>query len=236
MTRTRAFIRTSITTAAVAGVALVVTLSFTLTGAHADGPVPATPLEIFGAATRAGLTPQALAAAGVDDENVSGIVGRFRSYLADHIADLRTADSQCAADVTQIQVARRAGGMGHASPVEAPSPTQAATAINARRALLNAALDAAMTGIGSEQKARLVSIRANKQWEVPIEYKVASRTESEWVALRNALARKRQNAEAPAPAADSEAAVMAARSALSELSAIKTAYMNAMPTIEDPTP
>jgi hypothetical protein len=193
-------------------------------------------VETYGAAVRAGLSPQALAAAGVDDENVAAIMGRFRAYLADHIADLRNADSQCASDVTQTQSARRAGGMGHTQSVEAPSPAQVASALNARRQLLDAALDAAMTGLASEQKARLVSIRTNKHWEVPIEYKVTSRTESEWVALRNALARKRQNAEAPAPAADSEAAVIAARAGLSELPAIKTAYMGAMPTIEDPTP
>ena len=49
----------------------------------------------------------------------------------------------------------------------------------------------ATAGLSENQRAALATIRRNRHWDLPLEFLVVDRAESEWVALRDCLANER---------------------------------------------
>ena len=95
---------------------------------------------------------------------------------------------------------------GRASPAEIASVAQAeatfANADTARKNNLDSLLNAALATVSSEQAAIVRCIKANRSWEVSVEFLVKNRTEPNWVELRSALATERiaaQDAEETCP-------------------------------------
>src|SRR5690606_23828735 len=62
------------------------------------------------------------------------------------------------------------------------------TASADRTAALDALFDIGVAELTSGPKNRLITLRANNAWTVPIQHRSVERTEEEWVHLRNSLA------------------------------------------------
>lgn len=158
------------------------------------GPAPVDRNELQNLLYRAGLSPDLLAAAGIDSNAVSGIVG--------HVADtIRAGNGIAAADGTfesasqAYQAALRtlqSGLAGESGPSTlAASKAALASAASARQAAVAAVVTAATADLTQGQRALLSQFAANSGKDVPAQLRAVSRTSAQWHALRDALARER---------------------------------------------
>ncbi len=155
---------------------------FAAAGASTDLAVPV---------LRAGLSPRAIAAAGVAPPGVATMVTDMAASSAHQTGALAAADST----YTQAKVARdtlqRIVKRGQATPQQVLDFQQAkegfANAAAARQAVLDALFTAATSGSSVAQRATLAQIRANARWKLPTEFLVVSRTQPQWVELRDLL-------------------------------------------------
>jgi len=192
---------------------------------------------------RAGLDPDALAAAGVSGNQASGLVDAFEAAMAAEPARLATADaSYRSAKVTSDQLRRLIqSGRGDQQDVSnyqtAMSGLQSAEAD--RKSALDDWFDAGTAGLGLAQVATLQTLRGNRDWKLDIEFLTVDRTEAEWVQLRDALTHERVAAkygenvdpgvQSFLAAARSNATVSAATTSFSaNLSAVKASWENAI--------
>ena len=153
---------------------------------------------------RTGLTPEALAAAGLGEAGTMSVGGAAQLANAGLVSSLRDLDHTVGPARNARDAAERKIQSGKASPEEIaafPGLEQAfATASAARDTAVNGLFAAATEGLNSTQRATLTAIRANAHWKLPTEFLVVERTEAEWVELRAALANERiaaRNEEAP---------------------------------------
>jgi hypothetical protein len=153
---------------------------------------------------RTGLTPEALAAAGLGEAGTMSVGGAAQLANAGLVSSLRDLDHTVGQARNARDAAERKIQSGKASPEEIaafPGLEQAfATASAARDTAVNGLFAAATEGLNSTQRATLTAIRANAHWKLPTEFLVVERTEAEWVELRAALANERiaaRNEEAP---------------------------------------
>ncbi len=140
----------------------------------------------------AGITPETLAAAGVAAESVEGVIDDAREHLAEHGTALWAAMDAHREAVADRDTRLRKVVSGVASQNEKSAADSACSALSSACSGRDSALDglyaAATAGLGSEQKAVLAVLRANKGRDLPVKYKTAARTDAEWTALRDALA------------------------------------------------
>lgn len=166
-------------------------------GALQPEPQPMRVADVDALLRKLQLTAEALAAAGLSDAEVRGLVDRGRSELAATINELRAAERALASARVEKERVERRVLAGLASREEATSlGTLRDTFAAAQAALDNQhalVLDAAIgDGVGVEQQSLLSTMRANSKWDVPVAYLCRSdATEAEWVALREALANER---------------------------------------------
>lgn len=153
---------------------------------------------------RTGLTPEALAAAGLGEASTMSVGGATQLANAGLVTSLRDLDHAVGQARNARDAAERKIQSGKASPEEIaafPGLEQAfATASATRDTAVNGLFAAATEGLNSTQRATLTAIRANAHWKLPTEFLVVERTEAEWVELRAALANERiaaRNEEAP---------------------------------------
>ena len=144
---------------------------------------------------RAGLGADALAAIGVLPAQVAGILEAFEDAVAAEPTRLSSADAAYAGAKVESDRLRRLieSGRGDAGDVTAyQSEMQTLTTALADRA---SALDdfcaAAVDGLAGAQAQALARIHANRDWEIPVHFKVVDRSEADWVTLRKALADER---------------------------------------------
>ncbi|MCC6675506.1 MAG: hypothetical protein IT436_00045 [Phycisphaerales bacterium] len=204
--------------------------------------LPLASLELKGALARAGLDPEALAAAGVAPEGVTTLVGLARTYLVDHIQDLRDADSDFIVARQEVDRLERAvtGGASDQAAALATARGNLSAAAFSRQDVLDGTYAAATAGLTEGQVALLSRMKTGRagRWGLPIEFLAATRSEPEQVALRNALANERissQLGQDPDGAdqqvltlARADAAVAAAKSAVeSSKDAVTAAWMAA---------
>jgi signal transduction histidine kinase len=139
-----------------------------------------------------GLEADALAASGVNGEAATVILADLQAYLDENgdalfasIDAHNAAKKQVDMDERMLRAAKpEEGAAAHASTLAA-----AAADRNSRQA---AALAAATAHLTDDQRTRLNTIRGNSGREVPAAYCLVSRTDAEWVALRDTLAGERQ--------------------------------------------
>jgi hypothetical protein len=147
---------------------------------------------------RCGLTPRALTAAGVSAAAATTLVGNVRQYLTDHPDDMSDADRGfLTAQSTLDQLTRKVqSGQASADDLTAYAATQQAVASrsSSRDAAVNALLTAAVANLSDTQQSLLSTIRANASWNLPVQFLLTSRTDAQWVALREALTNDRQAA------------------------------------------
>ena len=191
---------------------------------------------------RAGLDAESLAAAGVPAQSVlaalqasADVMNAAPSALA--AADQGWAERRVAADALERRVRS-----GLATEEEASALIDARTGLEiaaaARASILDGYFAAATAALSAAQRERLTQLRLNRSWDLPPEDLVASRSEAQWVALRDALSYERTSAElgeSPSQAAQTllqsvraEAAVAAARSAVqANLTSVTSAWNTA---------
>ncbi len=150
---------------------------------------------------RAGLTPRALAAAGVSQGSVLPTLQAAADQMngaptAMDNADASYRSARAAADALAAKIQG-----GTASQEEIASYPSAKTALEsaeaARLSVLDGYFSSATANLTANQRAALVTIRGNRALGFPEEYLVVTRTEAQWLALRDALSNERQAAELP---------------------------------------
>lgn len=213
---------------------------------HFRQPAPPPPLtggELETTLLRTGISPQALAAAGLSGSDATGIVGRARSALAESVTALRAADQAASAAREQVDGLERRVRSGLGGPQDVADLGAARTALGSAKSTLEAQLEALRSAALSDQLSpgslqTLSTIRGNQRWRFPTEYLCKSAQESEWLGLRRALSVQRQaqreNEEVPAAAQTTltawgaDQAVATARANLANLDAVKAAWRAAI--------
>jgi len=67
----------------------------------------------------------------------------------------------------------------------------------ARQSVLDGYFSAAIANLSLNQRTALTTMRANRAWGFPQEYLVSSRTEAQWIELREALSNEHEAIELP---------------------------------------
>ncbi len=150
---------------------------------------------------RAGLTPRALAAAGVLSNSILPTLQAAADQMNGAPGAMETADAayvsaRVAADALASKIQ---GGTASQEEVAGYPPAKSAldAASAARQAVLDGYFSAATANLTANQRSALTTIRANKALGFPEEYLVVNKTEAEWLALRNALSTERQAIDLP---------------------------------------
>jgi len=192
---------------------------------------------------RAGLSPEALAAAGVQPAQVSAAFQTASQVLTStpnlmHDADAAFAEARANTDRLKRKIQSGKAEEGDVQAYQA-AKTALATATTAREAVLNQVFDAATASLGDTRRQALQAIRTNRAaWNLPTEFLVVNRSEQEWVQLRDFLANERiapKVGEEPDPSAQAalanwraNASVAAARTGLtSNLDSMRSSWNQA---------
>jgi len=203
-----------------------------------------TPTELEAALMRVGVSGEALAAAGCSDADAANVGADARVFLdAARWASLQSADQEvrdAQADVDRLARLVR-GGQADQEDLGAHSAAQAtlASAQSTRDAMLDGLFDAAVADLEPAELTLLESMHANAARPVPLQYRVADRTDRQWTALRDALANLKTSdmcgqepdsgCEQLVGSTDAEPAVAAAVHHLGEnLAQVSTAYAAAL--------
>lgn len=193
----------------------------------------------------AGITPKCLAAAGVAPERVGAIIADAREYLAGPGSGLLAVLNNARDTRVSAQRLERRVASGVARPEERMAYSTAVANRDSARTGREAALDgffqAACARLPQSSTTTLRNIHANRNWELPMQYLAVepnTRTEAEWVALRDALAHVRicsSSGDTPngdllgiVTTANANSAVSAAAAGLQNLDAITSAWNNAI--------
>jgi hypothetical protein len=156
-----------------------------------------TTTELRGALAYLNLTPTMLAAAGVSAQETTVVVGNAKQYLTDNPEELSGADSsfhvaQAENDRLALLVQQGQSTQNDRAAFEIAQSTLAA-AKGSRDAALTSLRAAAVAGLSQAKQDTLATVRANLNRELPVQYLVTSRSDEDWVALREALANDRQS-------------------------------------------
>lgn len=179
------------------GLAMVwlVTLSVSPSPARAtEGPTPATPDEARILLHRAGLSPDALAAAGVEPADAGRAVSAAVAHIRSAIADLRTADDAAAAATAQVDTLRALAQRGLASQQDLQDLAQARAAHSAALATQAARLAAVAAAAGehlTQQQLDTLAALAAAPLRAEPALGAVMRTDADWLAIRTALANER---------------------------------------------
>lgn len=162
-------------------------------GAAARPSVPPTAHEVAVSMSRVGLDATTLTAAGLSANQVTAVVADAKVFLAENMDDLRAADQEWAEakrEADRLEALIQAGG-GSAQHVQdlAAARSTLTTKAAARQAVLDNLFSAGTADLGAGAIATINTMRANRAagWDVPDQYLTLTRTEPEWVQLRDAL-------------------------------------------------
>jgi hypothetical protein len=156
---------------------------------------------------RAGLTPRALAAAGVQQGSVLPTLQAAADQMNGAPTALDSADAsyRSARGAADALAAKIQGGKASQEEIASYPATKAAveSAEAARQSVLDGYFTAATANLTANQRTALITIRANKALGFQEEYLVVERTEAQWMGLRDALSTERQAIELPDMASES---------------------------------
>lgn len=164
---------------------------------------PAPPIvtkgEIAVALLRAGLSPEALACAGVNANGVEELIEVAGTHLTQYASNLATADTNYAAARVQVDAIERKAQSCTASQEEltqlATANSSLAQATAARTAALDSLITSATAHLSAGQRTTLATIRSNASWALPTQYLAENRSQTDWVKLRDALANQKISAK-----------------------------------------
>jgi hypothetical protein len=140
-----------------------------------------------------GLSPDALAAAGLNAEQAAQIKENLDGHFEEMGLGLQGAIDAWGVAYREEDLARRAvqSGKGTVENLTAKSATLA-TALSNKNSAINAAAAAALDQIDNAVVEKLARIKANRPMNVPVQYLVTDRTQEQWRQLRDALSHKKQ--------------------------------------------
>jgi len=184
--------------------------------------------DVRAALLRAGLGAEALAAAGLSEQEASTMVGAFSSAMASQPGALEHADGDyAAARVAKDQLQRKVRS-GLATPQDVADLAAAKAALASAEATRQHVLDGwfavATQGLADTKVTRLSQIQANADWKLPVEFLVEGRDQAEWVAIRKALANERICAKYDQDPNPQMQAALATWRAEAPVAAAKSAY------------
>lgn len=164
------------------------------TSSRLDAPPSA--VELMGVLARLQLTPRLLAAVGFTAGETSTLVGNARTHLDSRMGALRTLEAEINLQRRECDALRVRVQSGQASAQERTAYEAALAACAASDSALAqhlaATRSAALTAVQEDRRAALELAGDNMAGhDVPTQYLFSSRTEAEWVRLRNALANQR---------------------------------------------
>jgi hypothetical protein len=193
------------------------------------------PSEFKGRLLRAGLTPRALAAAGIGQGSVLATLQAAADQMNGAPMALDSADGMYAAARVAADALARKIQSGKATQEEVASYPAAKAAVEAAEAARQSVLDgyfsAATANLTANQRAALTMIRANRRWGFPDEYLVAERTEAQWIALRDALSNEHQSAELPDMTSEAATQLLATVRGEPSVSFASTSVQTGLPLI-----
>lgn len=229
----------AITVAAVVAAAFVAVPS-----AQPPAQPPGTPTarELRSFLGELGLLPGPLAAAGVSAVQTTALVSAAREHMTQHSATLPAARERVRSLRTQIASLANLASTGRATQQQHADLQSLRGSLNGSEASLAGmraeALAAITAGLNPAQRSLLATFAANAGREVPMEYLAVSRTDAEWVTLRDSLIQRRvdtqnnvENSEAAArvTAAQGDPSVTAARNNLAaNADAVASAWATAL--------
>lgn len=177
---------------------------------------------------RAGLDPDALAAAGVTSGEIETIVADAESYIDENSTELSDADAEYVSLRSQVDALRRKVRSGQASSEEiaslATKQGELASAESGREAAIEAIFDAATESLSAAEKTALSNIQANRAWATAIEFLVINRTDQQWLDLTEALTNEAVANEEGTSVEPACASLLLTERAKSEVSSAKTSF------------
>lgn len=178
---------------------------------------------------RTGITPEAMAAAGLSTSDANALFGRVADWWDENGAACAAACSSANSCGTVEDALKRKAQSGLASGGDLTALAAACAAADSARAdaaeHLGGLFAAAIAGLDGTKAGKLEAIRehAAAGCNLPTAYLVVSRSEADGLALRDALAEVAANGED----ADSNAeAIVATADAVAAISAAKTSLTN----------
>jgi hypothetical protein len=176
-----------------------------------------TPAQLATALVRAGLDPEALAAAGVAPSAVNTVISDVADHMTDNPGSLELADTAYAAARQERDQLKRVIQSGRATQEQINAYPgalgQLALAQTQRRSALDDIFSAGTATLSQSQRDTLAAIRDNADWDLPLEFLVIDRSEADWVQLRDYLANERVSAQlGDDPDASAQAALTQLRS------------------------
>jgi hypothetical protein len=160
----------------------------------ANEPTPP-PVGLRVTLLRAGLSPEALAAAGVTPVAIASTLQAVTQQLAGAPNALANADVAFANARRESDRLERLIQSGKGTQEDVAAYQSAKAALDAataqRAAALDAVLTAATASLPTAQRTALLTARANAAWNLPPEFLVVNRSQEDWVRLRDALANER---------------------------------------------
>ncbi len=185
-----------------------------------------------------GLSPEALAAAGISAEQIPALVARTSDYLAHDGQGLNERAAAVRTLRTAVGKLESKVRSGLASKEEIAGldskRAELASAEQAVQSLVTGFTRAGTTGVNGEAVQMLQNFAANRPHELPIEYLAVQRENKNWNELRDALANVRVAAKTgvePDPrcqklveAANAEPSVASAKQGLANLKAVEAAW------------
>ena len=176
---------------------------------------------------RAGIEPDALAAAGVGTTALGSLIARADTWFVASGEALQQADALLGEARVRRDELQRLVRSGLAEPADVIALAQAKTAHDAalaeRDSVLQALFAAATEGMDGSRVATLAQIHANSKWKPPVHFLVEEREEATWLRLRDSLANERI---APRFEEDPDPDVVAFLTAMRARQAVAQAHAN----------
>jgi hypothetical protein len=168
---------------------------------------------------QSGLDAKALCAAGVTPGTVASVVENVRDQMTESPGALDSAYQSLGSARAQHSQLERLIQSGLGSPQDTSAFAVASSSLSSAQAGVNGTLNSLFTeggsGLSTGQRTILSTIRANRAagWTHPVEYLTVTRTQPQWLDLREALAAERiAQASGGSISAEAQSILAAARS------------------------
>lgn len=194
-----------------------------------------TPNDFKATLIRAGLGADALCAAGVSSGSVSSVLAATAAAINANPTRLSTADASYATarrDVDRLKALIESGrGSEQDLSAFATATASLASATTERQAALDAMFTAGAANLSNGQRTVLQQMRANRAFELPLEFLAVERSQQEWVNVRDALANERISAQLGEDADSGNQASLATWRANATVAAAKTSLDSNLSTV-----
>lgn len=175
----------------------------------------------------AGLTPESLAAAGIDADHATAVVAAAAAHMGGDVEAVSMAQAHLGRARNEVErlerLVRRGAGV-HEQGLLSAARAELAGAQSDFDSVIAAVRRVALAPLSAGQRARLDAIRPNLDRPVPAEFKFTARSDEEWTRLRDALSNEAQAGSRQAAADDAAADLLAETRAETQTAAARSAH------------